>query len=211
MKERQERQREHDLSGEFSSKEKTHPFKIIVLFALLGISTLFISLLVAFNITHPELHLTQHSFPKAFFASTLLIITGSFVINKCKRCFLEDDAEKLFLYLAIAAVIGTCFSVSQFIGWKELYSTGIFIQGSASGSFLFLLTGLHLAHLFGGMIFLLIMTFKVFLTKEDGIKALLFYSDKLEKARLESIVIYWHFLDGLWIMLFMYFLYCFIY
>ena len=62
--------------------------------------------------------------------------------------------------LGIALVLGFAFMISQYLGWVKLVGMGIYLVGNPSGSFLYVLTGLHLAHLLGGIIALATTTIK---------------------------------------------------
>jgi cytochrome c oxidase subunit 3 len=103
--------------------------------------------------------------------------------------------------LFITFVLGLVFTYTQYLGWKELTIQGIYFLGkysNASGSFLYLIAVVHLLHLFGGLIALLITLVKSIKNR---------YSAQ-DYLGIELSAIYWHFLDLLWIYLFL-FLYFF--
>jgi cytochrome c oxidase subunit 3 len=107
--------------------------------------------------------------------------------------------------------LGILFGVLQFTGFYQLYHhlqqvringqvlnelSTVRVNGNPSESFLFVIAGLHLAHLLGGIIALLIVFFRAFRTRV-----------KLYNATgLEIVATYWHFVDVLWIYLFVFFL-----
>ena len=97
-------------------------------------------------------------------------------------------------------VLGLLFAYFQYSGWGELYSKNIVFGGkssNASGSFLYLITFLHLLHLFAGLISLLV-------TLKNSIKGKYNAENTLG---LELCSIYWHFLDILWVYLFLFLYY----
>jgi cytochrome c oxidase subunit 3 len=121
--------------------------------------------------------------------------------------------------LLIALGLALIFAVLQFIGWRDLWESDITIYGvggipddtgTPSGAFLFLISGLHLLHLSGGLIFLFLSMFKVVNVISDDVRGVLYFSDRLERTRLEMLAKYWHFLGGLWFLLFIYFLWFFV-
>ena len=86
------------------------------------------------------------------------------------------------------------------MGWTYLYENGVFAVGSAStssSSFLYLLTALHILHLIGGIISLLVVFFKLIKNK---------YSTK-KYLGVQVSITYWHFLGGLWVYLYLFFMY----
>ncbi|MFN5372128.1 MAG: heme-copper oxidase subunit III, partial [Bacteroidia bacterium] len=97
-------------------------------------------------------------------------------------------------------VLGLAFCVTQFKGWGELVENGIYFAGRSanpSGSFMYALTGLHLAHIFSAIVYLLILVWRSFAGK--------YASDSF--AGVSNGALYWHFLDGLWIYLFVFLLF----
>ena len=93
-------------------------------------------------------------------------------------------------------ILGTLFMVLQYFGFTQLYNTGIRVDGNPSESFLFIIAGLHLLHIAGGVVALLIVFFKAFRTQVKVYNA----------TGLEIVAAYWHFVDVLWIYLFVFFL-----
>ena len=97
----------------------------------------------------------------------------------------------------ITLLLGIGFAVLQFVGWNQLTSQGVFFAGSAStaaGSYLYVLTGLHLAHMLGGLISLVVVYVKSVRSAYN--------SDNLLGLQLSST--YWHFLTGLWVYLYIF-------
>ncbi len=127
-------------------------------------------------------------------ASSLTMIIAQFAIKK-------DNIKLASLFLFITFILGLAFTYTQYAGWKELTGQGIYFLGkysNASGSFLYLIAVMHLFHLFGGLIALLITLTKCLRNR---------YSSQ-DSLGIELAAIYWHFLDVLWIYLFL-FLYFF--
>ncbi|MBK8845707.1 MAG: cytochrome c oxidase subunit 3 [Bacteroidetes bacterium] len=84
----------------------------------------------------------------------------------------------------------------QFLGWKALTSQSIFFasKDNVSGSFVYALTGLHLAHLIGGVIFLLFVCYRSIANKYN----------QQSYLGIRQCATYWHFLDLLWVILFVF-------
>lgn len=135
--------------------------------------------------------------PDMFYVSTIIIMLSSGSIFLAQYNIKKNNIKKTTQFLIITLLLGLAFSVSQFYAWKVLYTNGIVYAGKYSnpaGSFLYLLTALHLLHLAGGLIALIITTIKNILKKYNAENYL----------GIELISIYWHFLDALWIFLFLF-------
>ena len=101
------------------------------------------------------------------------------------------------LAVSLTLVLGLLFVVSQFYGWKELYSNGIVATGSSStnaSSFIYLITVFHVLHLLAGIISLIVVSVKSYKGKYNSTNFL----------GVEVSIIYWHFLGALWIYLFLF-------
>jgi cytochrome c oxidase subunit III len=138
--------------------------------------------------------------PQIFWVSTAVLIFSSVSINLSLQNFKQDKKSLGIVFLTLTIVLGLIFTWTQFSGWNELTENGVFLvhaqnQSSLiSGSFIYILSGLHLAHLAGGLI-ALFTTFILALRGRYG-------SKNIHGVRLCAV--YWHFLDLLWIYLFVF-------
>ena len=135
--------------------------------------------------------------PNAFYLSTAVIITSSITLFFALQMAKKDNKKGAILGLLVTFVLGLVFTYSQFVGYGELMDKHIFFAGksaNASGSFLYVLTFMHLLHLFAGLIVVLI-------TLKNTIKGRYTAQNTLG---LELCSIYWHFLDILWVYLFLF-------
>jgi cytochrome c oxidase subunit 3 len=98
--------------------------------------------------------------------------------------------------LLITSLLGLCFLVGQFFGWKQLVANSVYLVGNPSGSFLYILTGLHALHIISAIIFLWIVCTSAFRGKINS----------KNMASIEMCTTYWHFLGGLWLYLFVFLL-----
>src|SRR5260221_10161159 len=99
------------------------------------------------------------------------------------------DADEKVSWLALTVVLGLSFLAGQWMVWRELGASGFYLSSSPSSSFVYLLTGMHGVHLFGGVVALL----------TAGIASML-----RRPADSQSIVVdvtgwYWHFMAFLWV------------
>lgn len=136
--------------------------------------------------------------PVEFWISTALLIISSGTMFLSVKGIKSDNRKQARNYLLLTLILGIVFSVLQFIGWSRLADMGIYFVDSrnVSGSFFIVITGLHLVHLAGGLIALIVTMIRASLGK---------YSSG-DYLGLQLCAIYWHFLDILWVYLFLFLL-----
>jgi cytochrome c oxidase subunit 3 len=101
---------------------------------------------------------------------------------------------KLYKYLLLLTfVLGILFIYLQYQGWMALVAIGVELGTNPSGSFLYVLSGLHAAHILGGLAAVFVAILHAFILPYE-------VSAK-RKLRFEMTQIYWHFVDVLWIYL----------
>lgn len=135
--------------------------------------------------------------PLAFTFSTLIIMLSSATFYYGLFSIKKGNFEAAKISISLTLILGVLFIFSQFLGWSNLYQKGIFAVGSQStqqSSYLYLLTVLHVAHLIGGLISLLIVLVKTIKGKYSTTNFL----------GVQISITYWHFLGGLWIYLFLF-------
>jgi len=135
--------------------------------------------------------------PKIFWYSTATIMLSSFVMQMALRSFKQRDMNQYRLLIAGTFVLGVAFVALQWLGFRQLWNSGVQFKGSSGGGqFLYVIAGLHALHVFGGVIALGVMFIKAFLgrTKLYG------------SVPVELMATYWHFVDLLWIYLLVFFL-----
>ena len=138
--------------------------------------------------------------PSIFIISTAVIITSSITMFYAYNSAKKNNYSQVTLGLLITLVLGFVFVYCQYQGWMELYSKDIVLGGkksNASGSFFILFVLAHWAHLFGGIISLTITLLKSLRKRYNAENTL----------GLELCSIYWHFLDILWVYLFLFLYY----
>lgn len=188
--------------------ESLHPHMMMLVLALIGITMVFLFLLVAYYLTKQPF--ADISFPKAFTLSTAMIVISSFVINHAVYNFEDDRIYGIRNALLATVVLGSLFLVFQIYGWIELYFQGFSIEGYVgSNTFLYLLTGLHFAHLLGGLYFMCVELYRVQKMTKDEIKYIVYITDPYEKTKLKMVKTYWHFMDGIWVGIFFAFTFVF--
>ena len=135
--------------------------------------------------------------PSISIISTAIIVTSSLTMLIAQLAIKKDNYFLANLGLFLSLALGITFFFTQIEAWKELSAQGIFFVGkysNAAGSFLYLIALVHLVHMIGGLIAVTVSLTKCLLKKYSS-------SDFLG---IELTAIYWHFLDALWVYLFLF-------
>jgi len=194
----------------FQQIEKMHPYKMLMMLAIVSIAMIFVFLVIAYTVSIPNYFQTSEvRLPKIFTLATIILLGSSFALNLAVKAFHEDNMRQLNFMIFLVLLMGVIFTGCQFLGWLDLKESGIFLAGKSSGTFLYVISGLHLMHLSGGILFLLLALVKTYKVRQDPVKALIMVTNPFDRLRLELLTEYWHFLCALWLFLFFFFLYTF--
>jgi cytochrome c oxidase subunit III len=166
-------------------------FKILLWLAMVSMVMLFAGLTSGYIVRQADGNWQEFDLPGMFYVSTVIIMLSSVSMQWGFNAIRKNRLAQLRISLMVTLGLGLAFTFSQFLAWSQLVNAGIFFTGNPSGSFLYVLTGLHLAHLAGGIIFLMAITTRSIQAR---------YNSK-NYLPVELCTIYWHFLDGLWIYL----------
>ena len=113
------------------------------------------------------------------------------------KSFKERNMRPYRRWITLTALLGAAFIGMQIIAFMQLYNQGVRMEGSGAGQFLYIIFGLHALHVIGGVIALLVLFFKAFSAKIRS----------YNPVPLEVVATYWHFVDLLWVYLFVFFLF----
>lgn len=169
--------------------------KLLLWVAIGSMVMLFAGLTSAYIVRKMEGNWKEFNLPLAFYFSTAIIIGSSVTINMALSYARKNKLAQLKQYLFLTFLLGVGFVVSQFAGYSSLVKQGVYLSGySPSASFLYVLTGLHIAHLIGGIIALLVVNIRAVMNKYNAQNTL----------GIDLAATYWHFLDLLWVYLFLF-------
>ncbi len=172
--------------------------KPLLWFGMASIVMLFAGLTSAVIVRKGDGNWLEFELPSMFLNSTAVILLSSITLIYAYLMARKDKLQALKLGLSVTLLLGVLFVVFQLIAYGQLYEGGIFMTGpghNASGSFLYIISWVHIAHLIGGIISLVVVLFNAF--REQ-------YNSK-NLLGLQLCSIYWHFLGALWIYLYVFF------
>jgi cytochrome c oxidase subunit 3 len=135
--------------------------------------------------------------PHVLWLSTALILISSITLEVSRRSLKQQLDAAYSGWLLLTGLLGLGFLSSQLFAWRQLVKQGVYLAGSPHSSFFYLLTAVHGLHLTGGILalsYLVIRTRK----RRDTIEG-----EARRAGAADAVAIYWHFMDALWIYLFL--------
>ena len=176
--------------------------KNIMLWLFLASVTLFFAALTSVYVVRKDgSDWLEFSLPEPFTHSTIVLLMSSLLMALLQWLVRTDRSMNRWLLSAGIAVIfglGIWFTQLQWEGYKALVAQNIFLvdnrTGNVSGSFFYIITGAHFAHIISGLL-ALVWTFA---------KAIRGNLTAENHHNLRRTAIYWHFLDFLWLYLFLF-------
>jgi len=172
---------------------------LAVRFLLVSVSMLFATVGVAY---HARARLPTHwqhiQAPHWLWLSTGLILASSWTIEIARGAFDRRNSRRYAHWLALTLTIGLAFLASQLLGLRELVSQGIYLRGNPHSSLFYVVTGAHGLHLLAGMIALCCLLIKALARPE-----IVLFDFRRQRARAAVSALYWHFLSGIWLLLFL--------
>ena len=172
-------------------RNKIHPHKFTLWVGIGSILMMFAGLTSAYIVKRNQVNWVTFNLPSAFWYSTAVIIMSSVTLHLASGAFRERAMSRYRSLIAGTLVLGVLFIILQVVGFRQLWHAGITLTGNVSYSFLYVIVGLHAAHIVGGIIALIVMSVKSISTKTRNYSII----------PVELINTYWHFVGILWIYL----------
>jgi len=171
-----------------------HPKKFAMWLFMASVMMLFASLTSAYIVREAEGNWLYFELPALFYYTTVIIVLSSVSLQWAYFAARKNNTRRLKLLVLITVVLGMLFLIGQFQAWGALVQSSVYFIGNPSGSFLYVLTGLHGLHIISAVIFLLVVLNSAYKNR--------IHSKNM--AQMEMCTTYWHFLGGLWIYLFIF-------
>ena len=181
-----------------TERKRIHPHKFVLWVAMGSIVMMFAGLTSAYIVRRSQANWLTFQLPVIFWYSTFVILLSSLTMHLSVKAFNAREMLRYRFLITVTAALGVLFALLQCTGFYFLQKGGINIlwQGSnPSASFLGVITGLHVLHVLAGVVALIVIFIKAFSSRTKT------YSS----VPLEIIGTYWHFVDILWIYLFIFF------
>jgi cytochrome c oxidase subunit 3 len=178
--------------------QRIHPQRFIMWIAIGSIVMMFAGMTSAYIVKKNQGNWLAIELPVVFWYSTAVILVSSVTMYLANTAL---KAGKISFYkslITITAILGVTFVIMQWEGFKDLETRGIALigpQSNSASSFLFVITGLHMLHVLGGVIALIVTFFRSFWVQEG----------QTNLVPTQIVGTYWHFVDVLWIYLFIFY------
>lgn len=182
---------------QLETNTKIHPYKMLLWVGFGSIVMMFAGLTSAYIVKKSQANWLEFDLPNLFWFSTLVILVSSFTIQMAVKKAKAGEMSQYRGFLSVTAILGLTFIILQIRGFQALELNNVALTGARSnsaGSFLLVIAGLHLLHLVGGVIAIAVISLKAFAAKSSTNQVL----------SVELVASYWHFVDILWIYLFVF-------
>jgi cytochrome c oxidase subunit 3 len=179
-------------------KRKIHPHKFTLWVAIGSILMMFAGLTSAYIVKRSQASWLMIEIPMMFWYSTATILASSVTVQLALKALKKREMVNYERLLLVTAVLGVLFIVLQVVGFRQFAAQDIRLVGAgsnASYSFLLAISGMHGVHVLGGVVALVVI----------AIRALNSSTRNYSSLPLEIAATYWHFVDALWIYLFIFF------
>ena len=178
--------------------QRIHPQRFIMWIAIGSIVMMFAGMTSAYIVKKNQGNWLAIELPVVFWYSTAVILVSSVTMYLANTALRAGKISFYKSLITITAILGVTFVIMQWEGFKDLETRGIALigpQSNSASSFLFVITGLHMLHVLGGVIALIVTFFKSFWVQEG----------QTNLVPTQIVATYWHFVDVLWIYLFIFY------
>jgi len=194
-----------EIRSRLEMRLKYHPLRIFTYMVLVGICSAFLFISISYFATTFHTNFNNFKLPLLFHANTIIILVSSYSMSQARKAMNEDDMKGYLTGLLVTTGLSVAFTFFQVTAWMELHASGIALKNNVAGAYLYVISGLHLLHLLAGVVVLLWFAIKALDKTNDPVKLLLFEADPFSKMKVGLLTTYWHFVDGLWIYIYLFF------
>lgn len=187
-----------DLTKGTETEKIERSKKMMMWFAIISMAMMFAGITSGYLVSRnrPD-WISDFQIPSSFIWSTLVIILSSVTLRFAKNFLKKGNRSNTSIFLLATFVLGSIFVIMQFVGFQQILADGYYFTGNASSittTFVYLIVMAHIAHVIAGLIVLLVLIYNHFKQRYKVGQML----------GLELGAIFWHFVDVLWIILFLF-------
>jgi cytochrome c oxidase subunit 3 len=188
-----------DLTEGTFQEKKNRAKKMMLWFAIISLTMSFAGLTsaVVVSSSRPD-WLVNYSLPFSFTLSSILIVFSSLFMIIYTRSVKSNKPKQALFFVITAFILGVLFIFNQISGFDDLINNGYYFTGPSSNvtiSYIYIIAFWHILHVVVGLIALLFVIYNQF--KQN-------YNSR-EMLGVELASTYWHFVDVLWLLLFLFF------
>lgn len=190
-------QMENNIDNNKSKVDRSK--KMMLWFGMISLTMSFLGITSGYIVSKERADwLTDFQIPEAFYISLFIILLSSITFYFAKKYVIAQQKKQGMIFLIITFLLGVTFITLQFKGFSEIISSGYFFTGSESTittSFIYLVVLLHLTHMLAALISVLVVIYNHYKQR---------YTIG-NTVGIEIAATFWHFVDVLWIYLFLFF------
>jgi len=187
-----------DLTQGTSQEKKARSKKMMLWFGIISMVMSFAAWTSAYIVSSErDDWLTDFSLPDAFLYSVGIIVLSSFTLILAKQQLKQSKTQNTTILLLITFLLGVAFIYNQFEGFAKIIELGYNFTGPTSNvtmSYVFLIAFVHILHVAVGLLCLLVVLVNHLRGKYSANQML----------GLELAANFWHFVDILWVYLFLF-------
>lgn len=177
-------------------RKKIHPHKFTLWVGIGSIIMMFAGLTSAYIVKREQPNWVSFEMPPIFWYSTAIMLISSITIQVAFKSFKDREMQRYRALVVTTLLLGAVFVILQWIGFKQIWNAGTTLKGAGAGQFLYIIFGLHALHVLGGIVALGFMFIRAFNRRYRSYNS----------VPIEIAATYWHFVDLLWVYLFVFFL-----
>ena len=170
------------------------PLMIIMVLLLAGLTMLFVGLSGAMIYSRLSSGDDSLAPPWIFYINAVVLLAATRFIRRARSDYALNDLHSIQKNIAICLVLTLCFLAGQLWGWFQFFDGFNSVAKNRSLAYTFALSALHLLHVAGGIPFLLVYLLRINKSIRRG-------SSIPGRQFLNALVMYWNFIDVLWIAL----------
>jgi len=138
-----------------------NPKKFALWLFMVSIGMLFAALTSAYIVRQAEGNWMMFDLPPLFWVNTIIILTSSITMHAAYLAARNNKTDMVKVLVGATLALGVAFLIGQWMAWEQLLAENVHLVGinasAVSGSFVYVLSGLHGAHIISGIVFLLIV------------------------------------------------------
>ena len=185
-----------EINKQYLSASSTSRYRLGTWVALASILMLFTALSSAYIVRAASSSDWQPlAMPRVLLLSSVLLLVSSGTLETARRKLRQAATSAYKSWLFLTVLLGVGFLASQLFAWRQLAKQGVYIASNPHSSFFYLFTAVHGVHLFGGLAALAYLSLRSRVPQETSALT-------KAQAKADAVTLYWHFMDFLWLYLF---------
>jgi cytochrome c oxidase subunit 3 len=182
-----------DIKDHNETEVGINPKKFVLWLLIVASVMLFASFTSAYIVRRGEGNWNVFELPGMFAITSVIIALSSVTMQWAYISAKRDEIKQLKIALYATITLGVLFMVGQWMAWKDLVKMNVhFSFANPSESFIYVISGVHLAHIIAGILFLIVVLVKTFQ----------FNVHKKNLLSINLCTTFWHFLGAIWLYLY---------